>query len=149
MVGGAPRPVSNGSFTWERSLTVSTSTSGPSSIAGTGLRSRGTLGYTGAVCTDDLGMEGARHAGSPLDACIAALNAGCDLVMVCNQSKVDGGRPLDQVLDGLESGLEQGRWQANPASESRRLDLLPQSAPMPWDDLMHHAPYRHALDRLP
>jgi beta-N-acetylhexosaminidase len=110
---------------------------------------RGTLGYTGAVCTDDLSMEGARHAGSPLDACIAALNAGCDLVMVCNQSKVDGGRPVDEVLDGLEVALEQGRWRADGNSEARRLDLLPQSAPLPWDDLMHHAPYRHALDRLP
>jgi beta-N-acetylhexosaminidase len=110
---------------------------------------RGQLGYTGAVCTDDLAMEGARQAGSALEGCIAALNAGCDLVMLCNQSKVDGGRPLDEVLDGLDAALEHGRWQADAESEARRLDLLPQTAPMPWDDLMHHAPYRHALERLP
>jgi beta-N-acetylhexosaminidase len=110
---------------------------------------RGRFGYTGAICCDDLSMEGARVAGSALDGGIAALNAGCDLVLLCNQSKVDGGRPVDELLDGLQTALDQGRWQADPASEARRLDLLPQSAPVPWDELMHHAAYRHALERLP
>ena len=32
-----------------------------------------------------------------------------------------------------------GRWQADPDSEARRLDLLPQTAPLAWDELMHHA----------
>jgi beta-N-acetylhexosaminidase len=110
---------------------------------------RGSLGYTGAICCDDLSMEGARIAGNPVEGGIAALNAGCDLVLLCNQSKVDGGRPVDALLDGLHAALEQGRWQADAASESRRLDLLPQSAPKAWDDLMHEAAYTHALERLP
>src|SRR5262249_25073438 len=96
----------------------------------------------------DLSMEGARVAGSPLEGGIAALNAGCDMVLLCNQSKVDGGRPVDDLLDGLQAALEQGRWQQDAASEARRLDLLPQSAPMPWDDLMHTATYQQALERL-
>jgi beta-N-acetylhexosaminidase len=110
---------------------------------------RGRFGYTGAVCCDDLSMEGARVAGSPVEGGIAALNAGCDLVLLCNQSKVDGGRPVDELLDGLQAALDAGRWQASETSEGRRLDLLPQAAPLPWDDLMHQAAYRHALDRLP
>ena len=111
------------------------------------LRSR--YGYTAAVVCDDLSMEGARVAGNPIEGGIAALNAGCDLVLLCNQSKVDGGRPVDELLDGLQAALEQGRWEADPHSEARRLDLLPQSAPMPWDELMHHPTYQQALERLP
>ncbi len=110
---------------------------------------RGRYGYTAAVVCDDLSMEGARVAGNPVEGGIAALNAGCDLVLLCNQSKVDGGRPVDELLDGLQAALEQGRWEADPHSEARRLDLLPQSAPMPWDELMHHPTYQQALERLP
>jgi beta-N-acetylhexosaminidase len=110
---------------------------------------RGRYGYTGAICCDDLSMEGARVAGNAVEGGIAALNAGCDLVLLCNQSKVDGGRPVDDLLDGLQRALDEGRWQADGESEARRLDLLPQTAPLPWDELMHHPTYRHALDRLP
>jgi len=110
---------------------------------------RGRYGYTAAVVCDDLSMEGARVAGNPLEGGIAALNAGCDLVLLCNQSKVDGGRPVDALLDGLQQALEQGRWQADPHSEARRVDLLPQTAPLPWDELMHHPTYQQALERLP
>jgi len=110
---------------------------------------RGRLGFTGAICSDDLSMEGARVAGSALEGGIAALNAGCDLVLLCNQSKVDGGRPVDEFLDGLLAALAQGRWQADPHGESRRTELLPQGAPLPWDELMHHPTYQQALERLP
>jgi len=110
---------------------------------------RAQIGYTAAICCDDLSMEGARVAGSPVEGGIAALNAGCDMVLLCNQSKVDGGRPVDELLDGLQAALEQGRWQADPHSEARRLELLPQSAPLPWDELMHSPAYQAALDRLP
>jgi beta-N-acetylhexosaminidase len=110
---------------------------------------RGRFGYTGAICCDDLSMEGARVAGTAVEGGVAALNAGCDLVLLCNQSKVDEGRPVDELLDGLQRALEQGRWHADPESEARRLELLPQTAPLPWDELMHHPAYQHALDRLP
>lgn len=110
---------------------------------------RGRFGYTGAVCCDDLSMEGARVAGNAVEGGIQALNAGCDLVLLCNQSKVDSGRPVDELLEGLMRALEQGRWEADPLSEQRRLDLLPQTAPLPWDDLMHHRTYLQALERLP
>jgi beta-N-acetylhexosaminidase len=110
---------------------------------------RGRLGFTGAICCDDLSMEGARVAGTPVDGGIAALNAGCDLLLFCNQSLVDGGKPLDALLDGLQAGLEQGRWQPDPLSESRRLELLPRTAPLPWDELMHQPTYQAARERLP
>jgi beta-N-acetylhexosaminidase len=113
---------------------------------------RGELGYTGAIFSDDLSMEGARvidgHAVSASEAAVVALNAGCDLVLLCNQSKVDGGAPVDALLDGLATAQAQGRWQADAASEARRIALLPQTEPLPWDELMHHAPYQRALERL-
>ncbi|HEY1392357.1 MAG TPA: beta-N-acetylhexosaminidase [Methylibium sp.] len=110
---------------------------------------RGRFGYTGAICCDDLSMEGARVAGSAVEGGIAALNAGCDLVLLCNQSKVDGGRPVDALLDGLQDALERGQWRADADSEARRLALLPQTPPLAWDELMHHPQYQLALERLP
>ncbi len=110
---------------------------------------RGRMGYSGAIVCDDLSMEGARIAGSALDGGLMALNAGCDLLLLCNQSQVDGGRPVDDLLDGLQTALERGEWQADPLSEQRRIDLLPQSAPLTWDELMHDARYQRALERLP
>ncbi|MBA3591225.1 beta-N-acetylhexosaminidase [Methylibium sp.] len=106
------------------------------------------LRFDGAVFSDDLSMQGATVAGTPVEAAVAALNAGCDLVMLCNQS-VDGGAPLDALIDGLETALAKRRWQASATSEARRQRLLPQTEPLPWDELMHHAAYLHALDRLP
>jgi beta-N-acetylhexosaminidase len=110
---------------------------------------RGQLGFTGAIFSDDLSMQGASVMGDAVQAAVAALQAGCDLVLLCNQSVVDGGAPLDALLDGLWAAREQGRWEPQADSEARRLDLLPQTAPMAWDDLMHHAPYQQALARLP
>ncbi len=116
------------------------------------------LGFTGAVFSDDLSMEAARRVpgvqdGAVLsytDAALLALQAGCDLVLLCNQSlgAVGGGSAIDELLDGLSQAQADGRWQSQPDSEARRLALLPQTPPLPWDDLMHHAPYLHALDRL-
>lgn len=116
---------------------------------------RGQLGFDGAIFSDDLSMEAARRmdgAGgellSPTEAALAALQAGCDQVLLCNQSLGDG-RVLDELLDGLEQAQAQGRWQPSPDSESRRLALLPETAPQPWDELMLQPAYLQSLDLLP
>ena len=115
---------------------------------------RGRLGFTGAVFSDDLSMEGARHLGagggllSYPEAGTVALNAGCDLVLLCNQS-LDGGAAVDELLAGLEQAEALGHWQPDPDSEQRRLALLAQTPPLGWDDLMHDPVYQHALERLP
>lgn len=114
------------------------------------LRSR--LGFRGAVFSDDLSMAGARQIGgvevSHAEAATAALAAGCDLVLLCNQS-LTGGKVLDRFLDDLADALVQGRWQVDPASEPRRLGLLPGSAALGWDALMQSADYRRSRTRLP
>ncbi|MBE7419348.1 MAG: beta-N-acetylhexosaminidase [Ideonella sp.] len=112
---------------------------------------RAQLGFDGAIFSDDLSMAGARRLDrrevSYTDAAGAALQAGCDMVLLCNQS-VDGGAAVDELLQGLTAAQAAGRWHASAASEARRLALLPTSAPLPWDELMRSGPYRHALDRL-
>ncbi|MBP6268820.1 MAG: beta-N-acetylhexosaminidase [Rhizobacter sp.] len=110
------------------------------------------LGFTGAVFSDDLSMAGARRIGgvevSYTDAAEVALNAGCDLVLLCNQS-VDGGAAVDALLDGLLASQTRGHWHADQDSEQRRLALLPQTVPLTWDQLMHDPAYQRALERLP
>ena len=109
---------------------------------------RGDLGFQGAIFSDDLSMEGAKVAGSTLDAALAALAAGCDMVLLCNQS-LDGGEAVDALLDGLQAAQADGRWRPDGDSEARRLELLPLSPPLPWDELMHQPAYQHALEKLP
>jgi len=110
------------------------------------------LGFTGAVFSDDLSMEGARRiAGSPVnfaEAAAAALIAGCDMVLLCNQLS-DGGRAVDELLAGLADASENDLWHADPDSEARRLALLPTAEPLTWDELMRQPAYQHALEQLP
>jgi beta-N-acetylhexosaminidase len=113
---------------------------------------RGQLGFGGAVFSDDLSMAGARlidgREVSYTEAAVIALRAGCDMVLLCNQS-VKHPAALDELLDGLAEAQVKGRWQASEASEQRRLALLPAAPALPWDDLMRHPAYIQALRLLP
>jgi beta-N-acetylhexosaminidase len=57
---------------------------------------RGELGFDGIVFSDDLSMEGASAAGGPPERARAALAAGCDMVLLCNDPE-----GLDALLDSL------------------------------------------------
>ena len=55
------------------------------------------LGFDGLIFSDDLSMEGAGTAGGMMARANAALNAGCDMVLLCNDP-----RAQDSLLEGLE-----------------------------------------------
>jgi beta-N-acetylhexosaminidase len=110
------------------------------------------LEFTGAVFSDDLSMTGARVLdGKPIsltEGVLAALHAGCDLALLCNQS-LKGSKVIDEVLDGLAEAQVKGWWQPNELSEARRLALLPTSTALAWDDLVRSVNYQQALACLP
>lgn len=69
------------------------------------------LGFEGVIFSDDLSMEAAAPAGSYTDRAKMALNAGCDMVLVCNHTDA-----AKEVIDGL------GQYN-NPASAMRLIRM--------------------------
>ncbi len=55
------------------------------------------MGFDGVIFSDDLSMEAACVAGGVIDRAKAALNAGCDMVLVCNSPAA-----ADELLHGLD-----------------------------------------------
>jgi beta-N-acetylhexosaminidase len=112
---------------------------------------RGQLGFGGAIFSDDLSMAGARlidgQQVSYTEAALAALHAGCDLVLLCNQS-LNGGAGLDALINGLTEAQLKGQWQPEDRSEERRLALLPRSPAPVWDALMVQSDYMQALSLI-
>jgi beta-N-acetylhexosaminidase len=114
---------------------------------------RAQFGFTGAVFSDDLSMAGARMLDgqqlSYTQAAVAALLAGCDMVLLCNQSVPDShgnALAIDELIAGLTQAQIKGQWQPLEASEQRRLQLLPRHGGSTWEELMVQPEYMHALD---
>ena len=70
------------------------------------------LGFKGAIFSDDLNMAAAGMAGSFIDRANIAMNAGCDMVLVCNN------RP------GAIEVLENFKWDSDEESSQRLLNMV-------------------------
>jgi beta-N-acetylhexosaminidase len=93
---------------------------------------RGRLEFQGVVFSDDLSMEGAKGAGDMVARAEAALDAGCDMVLACNDAPA-----VDSLLDGL-------RVADNPVSHLRLVRLHGRH-PVSRQQLLADAGYRQAL----
>ena len=113
---------------------------------------RGRLRFGGVIFSDDLSMAGARvidgRAVSYTEAAVAALNAGCDMVLLCNQS-LDGGQAVDELIAGLTEAQLKSQWQLQESSEERWRALLPASPAPQWDALMVSPAYVQAMGLIP
>ena len=72
---------------------------------------RGRLGFQGAIFSDDLDMAGAAIGGTPPERAEAALAAGCDMVLACNDR-----RAAIAILNGLKAPVD-------PVAQSRLIRL--------------------------
>lgn len=94
------------------------------------------LGFKGVIFSDDLGMAGAHVAGNYKARAVAALDAGCDMVLVCNDRE-----GALQVLEGLRD------YDFSPRAQQRLAALQVVSRPG-LDSLDSDPRYNRVADQL-
>ncbi|EEF79498.1 beta-N-acetylhexosaminidase [Methylophaga thiooxydans] len=93
------------------------------------------FGFQGAILSDDLSMEGAAFIGGPLERAEAALEAGCDMVLVCNNPG-----SVENVIDGLQI-------KPDPLRHARLVRLHGRHS-MSRDDLLATAEWKQASETI-
>nr|VFJ65699.1 MAG: beta-N-acetylhexosaminidase [Candidatus Kentron sp. FW] len=96
---------------------------------------RNQLGFNGAIFSDDITMAGAAVMGTSTERAHAALEAGCDMVIVCNDRK-----GVQDILDGLGK-------HPDPVAATR-LARMHGHGQCHWDDLLSWENYRQATASL-
>lgn len=81
------------------------------------------LGFKGVIFSDDISMAGAEIAGGYNERALAALNAGCDMVLICNNQEA-----AVKLLDDLEI-------ENNPVSQVRLMRMHGREIDMAMPDL--------------
>ncbi|VAW68618.1 beta-N-acetylglucosaminidase [hydrothermal vent metagenome] len=94
------------------------------------------LNFQGMIFSDDLSMQAAGVAGDFSARASLALQAGCDMVLVCNHS-----RGAQQVLESLEN-------YANPASQVRLIRMHGASDSLDRQALMASKQWRRVVDKI-
>lgn len=97
---------------------------------------RGQLGFEGCIFSDDLSMKGASVAGGIVQRASAALNAGCDMVLVCNDPAA-----ADELLNGLH-------WEMPVMSRVRLIQMHGQAHPVNLAQLHEQPLFLKALKEV-
>jgi beta-N-acetylhexosaminidase len=93
------------------------------------------LGFQGVVFSDDLSMAGAGEVGDHAERCRVALDAGCDMLLVCNAPQA-----VPEVLAALGSARD-------PVAQMRRARLHGRH-PLDPERLRHAARWQNAVHLL-
>ena len=96
---------------------------------------RGELGFRGIVFSDDLDMAAAATGGDHVDRALAALDAGCDMVLVCNDWS-----GAVEVVEGLNIGPD-------PVRIARMARMHGRGAPS-FERLASDSVYRRAVAEI-
>jgi beta-N-acetylhexosaminidase len=97
---------------------------------------RGELAFDGAIFSDDLGMAAACCGGDVLDRVELALEAGCDMALLCNDSQ------------GVNTLLEHFIWRTERASSARLARLMPPPQSRSLAELRRDTRYQDAQQRV-
>lgn len=97
---------------------------------------RGQLGFQGAVFSDDLGMQAAGCIGDFPQRALAALEAGCDMVLLCNDAD-----QVAAVLDAVPAA-------PNPVAALRLTRLHGRPGARAWESLHRSLEWRTAVKRV-
>lgn len=94
---------------------------------------RGQFGFQGAIFSDDLGMSGAAVAGDMEARAHAALDAGCDMLLVCNNQA------------GAATVLETIKTAAVPATQARLMRMHGRDQPLTFEALTQETKWRDTV----
>ena len=94
------------------------------------------LGFNGVIFSDDLSMEGASVGGDVTTRSLAALNAGCDMVLLCNRPDL-----ADELLSKLE-------WKMSALSTLRLARMHGERQPLTVDVLHEDGEFVAAVKRV-
>ncbi|CAN0301206.1 unnamed protein product, partial [Chrysoparadoxa australica] len=94
------------------------------------------LGFNGVIFSDDLSMEGATVGGNVTERSLAALEAGCDMILLCNRPDL-----ADELLDNLN-------WEMSAQSIARLARMHGGAQPQTMTQLHETSTFVDAVERV-